>query len=501
MFAVVVLMAGAGGGYGAVDAAYQNLRVFSELCWRGSPGHLTNASFHDELYEILMYHGGDGEKFRETRRLHVEAPREHAKTTCVSVVYPLWRIGRDRNIRVVVVSRTGALATSINREVRRNIEGNQRYREVFPEVVPSSPWGDEAFQVERTQIMKSPTFYGVGLEGSMTGMRADLLILDDPYDLNEMRTEASRERVREWIESVAMPVLVPDGEIVFICTRWHEDDYAGRILGRSVENGGDWVVKVYRAVENLDDPVDQWKALWPEKWPPHLLEKRRRDIGSLMFKSLYQNDPAGIKGALFKSDWLSYYDPLVFDPATVGHMMFVMAVDPAISESPEADQTAITTIAVDRRTRDIYLLDVWVGRISFPDQVKKIVEYAQRSHLPFIPKPASIGKVGVESTAYQKALYSSIYQYGLPVVEVKHSRGSKWERMLGMQPHFENGRIKLPDPNKIRVNWMDKFTEEYINYPRGKHNDILDSLEIAVEIAGETRGKSSMSYWMRPGRV
>jgi len=347
--------------------------------------------------------------------------------------------------------------------------------------------------------MKTPTFYGVGLEGSITGIRADLIILDDPFDLSEARSESGRARVRTWIESVVMPILTPDGEVVAIGTRWSEDDYWGELIIRDVEKGGNWVVKVYRAIENYDDPIEKWRMLWPERWPAEKLAARRNDVGSLMFKSLYQNNPAGMRGATFNTDWLSYYDPSVFTAGIMRHLVFMMAVDPAISESQEADRTAIVTIAIDRRTREIYVIDVWAERIDFPTQVKKIVEYATRDRLPFMPKTVAISKVGIESVAYQKALFSSIYELGLPVVEVKRGRGAKDIRIMSLQPHFESGRIKLPDPNKIRVNWMDKFTSEYINYPRGKHDDILDSLEITMELAGETRGKSSMSYWMHPG--
>jgi len=130
--------------------AYFNLRYFSEWCWGHVPRHRPNAPFHNEIYDILQYKGEDGELFKRTHRLHVEAPRYHAKTTCFSVKYPLWRIGRDQNVRVVVISRTGKLATDINREVRRNIENNPFYRRVFPEIEAHSPWGDEAFQVKRS---------------------------------------------------------------------------------------------------------------------------------------------------------------------------------------------------------------------------------------------------------------------------------------------------------------------------------------------------------------
>jgi len=476
------------------DWARYNLVAFSEFCW---PDHKPNAEFHDEIYNTLMYKGDAGKEFKRTHRLHLEAPREHAKTTAVSVKYVLWRIGRDPNIRVVVISRTGSLARDINREVRQNIMNNPWYHRVFPDVVAAIPWGDERFQVKRSKIMKDATFYGTGLEGSVTGIRADLLILDDPFDLNEVRTETQRGKVRKWINGVTVSILPADGEEIVIGTRWHEDDYYGGLLAKSVENGGRWVCKVYRAIENYEDDPSEWRVLWPEEWSAEALLARREDVdGELMFKSLYQNDPYGVEGALFKEDWLTYYDPSIFGHGLAKHVVFIMAVDPAISESPEADRTAITTIAVDRRNRDIYLVDVWADKIDFFKQINKIDEYARRGNLPLIPGNVRILKVGVETQAYQKALYSSLYPLGLPVVEVKQSR-NKFDRILGLQPHFQNGRIKLPDPDKIRVNWMSKFMGEYTTFPRGKYADILDSLEITMRIAGETKGRSSMAFWMK----
>ncbi len=480
--------------------AYESLDYFSQWCWKGTTGHLPNAKFHKEIYDMLQYRGEAGKQFEKTKRLHIEAPREHAKTTCVSVKYPLWRIGLDQNIRVVVISRTGALAASINREVRRNIENNPRYHQVFPEVTPDSPWGDEQFQVKRSRIMKDPTFYGTGLEGSVTGIRGDLLILDDPFDLNEVRTKAQRDKVQKWIDSVTISVLPPDGEMVCIGTRWHEEDYWGTLLEKNVDKGGDWVCKVYQAIENYEDPVNKWQVLWPERWNATALDKRRRDVGSLMFKSLYQNNPAGLEGALFNKDWLAYYDAQSLALINTEHFDFIMAVDPAISEDPKANRTSIATIACDRRTSNIYILDFWVDRVDFPTQVKKIMEYAKRRQIPGIPfmRLIQIRKIGVESTAYQKALYSSLYEKGLPIVEVKHSRRSKLERMLGLQPHFENGRIMLP--KGFKPNWIDRFMEEYTSYPRGRYDDMLDSLEIAVELTQTTRGKSAMDLWVGRGR-
>jgi len=481
--------------------SYDDLDFFSQWCWKDVPGHLPNAPFHKEIYDILQYRGKLGKKFRKTRRLHIEAPREHAKTTCVSVKYPLWRIGRDPNLRVVIISRTGALAASINREVRRNIENNPRYHRVFPDVKPDSPWGDEQFQVQRSKIMKSATFYGTGLEGSVTGIRGDLLILDDPFDLNEVRTEAQREKVRNWIDSVTISILPPEGELIAIGTRWHEEDYWGNLLEKDVKRGGDWVCKVYRAVQNYEDPVKKWQVLWPERWSPVNLDKRRRDVGELMFKSLYQNDPIGLEGASFKDEWLTYYDSQMFATIHPRHFSFIMAVDPAISEEQTADETAIVTIALDHRNRDIYVVDIWTGKVDFPTQVKKILQYSRRKRIPGFPFPRGINitKIGIESVAYQKALYASLYPEGLPVVEVKQAKWSKALRILSLQPNFENGRIKLPQGH-IKLNWMPKFMAQYLSFPRGKLVDILDCLEIAMKLTQEAGGPSSIDLWVSTRR-
>ena len=479
-------------GVRAEDWAYQSLEFFSRYGWQGDPDHVANAPFHREIYDILQYRGEAGRKFKETGMLHIEAPREHAKTTIMSVKYPIWRIGRDHDIRIVVVSKTSSFATNILREVRGNIEDNEYVRRVFPDLEADKPWGDEAFQVKRTKIMKMPTFYGVGLGGQLTGMRADLVILDDPYDLNEVQTEAQREKTENWIKSIVMNIIVPGGELVFISTRWHQDDYAGKVIGQSVENGGPWVVKVYKAIQDDGETV-----LWPNRWPMERLMARKRQVGSLIFECQFNNDPSGFEGALFKESWLTYYDPSIMTPGFVKDLSFVMGVDPAISESPEADRTALVDVACDRRRGDIYVVDVWADRVDFPSQVEKIVERGRRRSIAGVPGNMKIGKIGVESVAYQKALYSSLYREGLPVVEVKHSKRSKLERMLGLQPHFMNGRIRLPDPKVIRVNWYDKFMEEYLSYPRGRHDDILDALEIAVEIGQIRHGKSSMGSWVR----
>ena len=94
----------------AEDLAYSNLRFFSEYCWRDIAGQVPNGDFHDEWYNML------GVSTRPDRVLFLAA-REHAKTTCLSVKYPLWRVGRNQDLRVMVVSQSATLANTIVREI------------------------------------------------------------------------------------------------------------------------------------------------------------------------------------------------------------------------------------------------------------------------------------------------------------------------------------------------------------------------------------------------
>ena len=475
------------GDISAEDFAYMDLRFFSEHCWRDIAGQVANGEFQNEWYRMLQ-------KDDRPRRLHIQAAREHAKTTCLSVKYPLWRVGRNPDLRVMIVSKSATLTSTIIREIRQNIEGNKRLQTVFPGLVPDMPWGNDELQVKRSLdvILKDATFVGVGLHGGLTGKRADLIIVDDPFDEAEVRTEAQRKKVEDWIEKLLIPTLTPNGEIVFVGTPWHYDDYWSHLETKSTDKGGIYMVKKYPAIKKPEVPVEEWEVLWPAVWSAERLAERKKEIGSIKFNCLYLLDPSGFEGALFKSEWLTYFDPRMFNEAYVRDFEYYLGVDPNVSDNPDSSRMALVTIAFDRLRGDIFILDVYAEPMDFPNQMKKILMYARRRTMPFIPGERRIRKVGIEANTWQQAVSKAAYVELLPVVEIKQKQ-TKVERMLGLQPHFESGRIKLPDPNKINTNWMDKFMDEYLSFPHGKYKDILDGLEIAFELVNVKR-KSAVAF-------
>jgi len=397
------------------------------------------------------------------------------------------------------VSKSATLTQSILREIRQNIESNEQLKAVFPSMEQDLPWSNDELQVKRSPgvILKDATFVGVGLHGSLTGKRADLIIVDDPFDESEVRTEARRKKVEDWIEKVLIPVLTPHGEMVFVGTPWMYDDYWSRLEGKSIENGGIYMVKKYPAIKNYstDTLVEEWDVQWPEVWSAKRLAERKQEIGSIKFACLYLLDPSGLEGTLFKRDWLAFFDPSIFNLGYIKKFEYYMGVDPNVSGNPDSDRLAIATIAFDRDRGHIYVLDVYAEPVDWPTQMKKILEFAKRRELPFIPGKHNIRKVGIEANAWQQVVSKAAYADLLPVIEVKQKQ-TKHDRMLALQPHFENGRFKFPD-SRFGVNWWDKFESEYLSYPKGRYKDVMDALQIAFEMVVVTKKESSMGSWVQ----
>ena len=71
----------------------------------------------------------------------------------------------------------------------------------------------------------------MGVGGSLTGTAVDIAIIDDPVkDAVEAFSPTYRARVWDWYNSVLTTRLHNNSKQLFIMTRWHEDDLAGRIL-------------------------------------------------------------------------------------------------------------------------------------------------------------------------------------------------------------------------------------------------------------------------------
>jgi len=427
--------------------------------------HLDVEYFTELLgYKNAPHHKAIYEKLRDPRvkRLLIIMPPGHGKSTCVTVNYPLWAVGKNPNLRIIVSSHTKDFVASFIREITARME-SQDYKEVFGDLKPARPnkWAQNEIIVRRSTILKDPTFVALGTEQATIGRRADIIICDDIVDEDWASSEVMREKLRTWFKKELLERLEPEGRLVVVGTRWHFNDlYAELLQDESYEK------LVFPVLSKENEP------LWTERWPLEVLLARRKEIGSIAFSAQYLCDPTPMEGAIFKAEWLHYWHRTSEDHSQKIYRLppkeklrIFQGWDLAISEQPESDWTVCATVGL-AEDGPVYLLDYYRAKIDFPTQVKQV----QAQALAWKPV-----KIEVESNAFQRALPQSLRHAALPIAETRQTK-NKLTRLMRLAPYFENGTIRISKNH-------DDFLQEYLQFPKGEHDDILDALKLAFTAA------------------
>lgn len=417
-------------------------------------------------YYIFHYLTLDVPEHQESWIRHLEgdddllvlAPRDHGKTTIFCRAYPEHLALHNPNIRILILSKTHRQAEKSLDLIEEDLTGNPRIRGDYSPELADYRRKDNMLFFNRTKAQRDATIEAAGLLGSITGSHFDVIIADDLIDDESTRTRKRMDNVHQWFQGTVEPLLEPWGRMIVVGTRKHYNDLYGRLM----ESGA------YRVIHDRAI-LDDGSPLWPKRWPLEKLEEKKRKMGSVMFNREYQNDPTGLRGQLLKEEWIRYFD---YDEAPDG-MDVYQGWDLAISQSETADYTVCTTIGVTD-SEDVYVLDWYRARIDFPHQIKMVQELAGKW------KPTMIG---IEDVAYQRALPQAVLkEKRLPLKGVRPDN-DKTRRILSEFVAFENGKIFLPR----RHRHLNHFLDEYLQFDKGEHDDMLDSLCIAMKVSRARR--------------
>ncbi len=437
----------------------------------------------------------------EIKRLMVFMPPRHSKSLTTTIHFPAWYLGRNPDKRVITASYGASLAEGFSRQTRTLLQ----------------EYGEEVFGIRISRVASSVDNWAIqghygglvaaGVGGSLTGKGADLLIIDDPHkDREEANSQTIRDRVWEWYSSTAYTRLEPDGAVIVIQTRWHEEDLSGLLLKAMESDGDQWEIINFPAIAEDDNDIldrDAGEALWPERFDIERLNAIQRSIGSKEFVSLYQQRPQSLEGGAFKAQWFKWYtkseisyndddDSFYFR----GHRLNIfMGIDLAMTEKTSSDDFAIVTIGVTD-TLDILALDVLHGQFD-PGEQGDIVSKQYEMWLP--------ERIAVEDNGGQKYFVSQLKRWhqthsGFPRMPIKGvtNTGDKYSRIARNVPFVENGGLYLRQATDNEEGWTDmdrlpnvrihlkmrKLYEQLVTFaPKMAHEDVADAWDIAVNVA------------------
>lgn len=395
------------------------------------------------------------------KRLMIFLPPRHSKSMTVSETFPSYFIGKNLNRRVILVSYGESLARKFGRANKLKLE----------------EFGEEIFGISISRNNASVTNWGIegyrggmisaGIGGGIIGEGADLLIIDDPIkNRSEADSKTYRDKVwSEW-QNTLYTRLQPDGAVIIILTRWHEDDLAGRLLNPEYGEVEDWDIIKLPAIAEDNDLLGReiGEPLWPEfgfdaKWA----EETKVAVGTRTWVSLYQQRPSPQEGSIVNRKWWRYYKkaPEQFDEV-------IQSWDCSFKETE--DGSYVVGQVWGRKGADEYLLDQFRARVDFTETLRAIRNMAAKW-------PQARLKL-IEEKANGPAIISALRREISGIVPV-NPQGSKEARLKAVAPDIEAGNVYIPDPSIAP--WIHDYVEELAAFPSGANDDQVDATSQALD--------------------
>ena len=461
---------------------YKNMALFGRTCFPTAL-HKDIPPFHANIYSSLA----DDKK----RRVAIAAPRGTAKSTTTTLVYPLWRAAfkkSSEDLFIVIISESQAQSINFLSRIKYHLDNSKMFHDLFGNLGSSTAerWTHtDVILANGARIVAVGT--GQRVRGFLQGdTRPNLIIVDDfESELNAATPEA-RAKNKKWMTEAVVPSLSDEGKIAMIGTVISEDCFLYWIKDSKA-----WNVLWYSIINDKDE------SLWPERFPLERIQQIKEEfqsIGNLNgFYQEYMNIAQSPDDAPFKPEWmkLHHYEykrengqnllvrDLGEETKTIPVELYC-GVDPASSLSARADFFVLSIIAVDFEGNK-YVVDIFRDRISPAEQPQKIIDMYKKY------KPR---RVKVETTGYQEALRTGTRQImqeeGLYIPGLEAGvkpRTKKSERLLSLVPMFARGQFYWR-PQDLAGQ------QEFLSYPRGKNDDIMDSIWTALEGAKPCRIES-----------
>lgn len=252
--------------------------------------------------------------------LLLNVPPRHNKSTVFSIWYPVWRIVRDRDTQVLIVSQTDTLSTRWVGYIASILASSDVPR-VFGRFKPEKGDSEIPWRPSKGELMV------LGREGSramqfsvlsrgsgsqILGFEADLIVADDVTTKKIAISPIQRESQILWFQEEVLSRGNPDARAIVIGQRVHLHDLYAYLRDLVWDHGPKkdeplWYHVNYPAVSKwpVEEDGSDAEVLWPEVWPYERLMSRYALVGGkATFYTMYQQDPLAADATLVREEWL-----------------------------------------------------------------------------------------------------------------------------------------------------------------------------------------------------
>lgn len=395
--------------------------------------------------------------------------RAHYKSSIITFALTLQDILNDPEITIGIFSHTRPIAKGFLRQIKRELEGNDWLKALFPEILYADPksqspkWSeDEGIVVKRKSNPKESTVEAWGLvDGQPTSKHYKLMIYDDIVTRESVTTPDMIAKTTEALE-LSNNLGAQGTRVRYAGTRYHFNDSYSEIMRRGIVEP-----RVYPAT--TDGTMEGEPVLLSRDD----LEAKRRVQGPYTFSCQMLLNPVADEAQGFKQDWMRTF---VQNNENRNFNKYIL-VDPANEKKKQSDYTSMFVVGLGM-DENYYVLDIIRDRLNLTERADALFSLHKRW------KPMRVGyeRYGIMSDVQHIQDRMNRENYRFDIVELG-GKLSKNDRIRRLIPLFENGRVFFPetiyrtDYEKKTIELVQTFVEqEFKAFPVGLHDDMLDAL-------------------------
>lgn len=437
------------------------------------------------------------------RHLIINFPPDHAKSTVWNVEYPLWRIVKDPDVRIITVSKNQGMAKKFLSQIKFYLMNENLFPELHAAFAPKGGWKsaeksdglawreDAIYVAGRTRPEKDPTLQALGVGGQIYGSRSDLIVLDDIEDYasaglyeshadyigQDVFSRLNKDHNKE--DGQLLNRITTGGQLLILGTRVGVMDIYRYLRDNSKDEDGEPFYTYFAQpaiLENEHAHSSEWKVLWPERMTAKAISSGKSAMtDSRRFQFVYQQRDVG-DYATFPSEAVEaainrrrFHGPMHVGasghrPKGMHGIYTVGSWDPASS----AGCNAMIVAGTDRETQHRWVMDIWNKKGALPGECIQLLKDWTVTY--------GINEWRIEKNAVQSfitqlpEIRDFLSAHGCRLVE-HQTTANKWDPSMGvegtLQPLFlscveqydgkyvakpdGHGLISLPSPRNFRA--------------------------------------------------
>lgn len=428
----------------------------------------------------------------ENRRLQITVPPRHLKSVMTSVAFPAWLLGHRPHMRIICASYGQDLSAALSRNFRK-VMGSAWYAQVFPDTAGSIVRDTEADLATRQGGYR----YATAVGGVVTGLGADLIIIDDLMKAQDASYPEARAKAQRFVDETLLSRLddKKTGAIVAIQQRLHEDDVSAHLAAK----GGfrhldlpaiairDEVIPLTRGRSHARRIGD---VLNPAREPREVLDQLRAEMGPRAFEAQYQQNPTPTEGDYVQWDRIQFYEDR---PERRQLHRIVHSWDPAASADPSADYSVGTVWGHDGSSW--LLLDVMRLRLTYADLLDRVrAERARWRADVILVENSSVGPSLLSDLARDMRCLGPAEHHAPYCTRVAaDARLPKAERFYSEVARLYSGFARLPR----EAPWLEALRREMMTFPNARHDDQVDSVSQFLHWAVGQGGRTTLRGGVR----